>query len=114
MPAVGYLKRLKNIGRFLNDKLITPINNLYKKNKDVINGVIGTVPFGNYINTGLNVASRVSDVASPIVSSLTRDSEVLDQLPNTPQKQSIRNSHFTNVLQGGPTVPSQQMSLKRR
>ena len=56
------------------------------------------VPYGNYINTGLQTASKAVDVVSPVISNLTGN---------------VPNRQFANVLgsSGGNTVNSQ---LSRR
>ena len=91
MPVVGWLKRLKKMASVVNDKIIQPVNNLYKKHKDVIGGLMNMDPYGNYINTGLQTASKAVDVVSPVISNLTGN---------------VPNRQFANVLgdSGGPTV----------
>ena len=56
----GFLKRAKKIaGIALN--VANAINNIYKGVKPFVEPIVSAVPFGNYINKGLDAASNVID-----------------------------------------------------
>ena len=62
----GFLKRAKKIAGFAGG-VLDGLNNIYKKVKPVANNVISSfVPFGDYINKGLDYGSKLIDKAQPI------------------------------------------------
>ena len=70
----GFLKRMKKVAGFGLDAL-NRVNNIYKSVKPFISDVIDAVPFGNYINKGLEIGSKVLDKVTPLSSKLLTSQE---------------------------------------
>ena len=61
----GFLKRAKKIAGFAGG-VLNGLNKVYKAVQPFTEDIISAVPFGNYINKGLNTASKVVDKIAPI------------------------------------------------
>ena len=61
----GFLKRAKKIAGFYGG-VLNGLNKVYKAVQPFTEDIVGALPFGNYINKGLNVASKVVDKVAPI------------------------------------------------
>ena len=70
----GFLKRMKKVAGFGLDAL-NRVNNIYKSVKPFVSDVIDAVPFGNYINKGLDIGSKVLDKVTPLSSKLLTPEE---------------------------------------
>ena len=70
----GFLKRVKKIAGF-GTNVLNSINNIYKGVKPFVEPLIDMVPYGNYINTGLNIGSNVIDKIKPITSNWLNDDD---------------------------------------
>jgi hypothetical protein len=65
----GFLKRAKKIAGFGLGAL-GKINDIYKGIKPYVSDIIDMVPYGNYINKGLDIGSKVLDKAKPFTKTL--------------------------------------------
>lgn len=65
MPQAGILKRLKKFGKTVGNVLADLNDNIYKPLKPAIEGAINSVPFGGYINKGLEYGSNMLDTYVP-------------------------------------------------
>ena len=70
----GFLKRMKKIAGFGLDAL-NRVNNVYKSVKPYVKDIIEAVPYGNYINKGLDIGSKVLDKVTPLSSKLLNEDE---------------------------------------
>ena len=61
----GFLKRAKKIAGFAGG-VLNGLNKVYKAVQPFTEDIVGALPFGNYINKGLNTASKVVDKIAPI------------------------------------------------
>ena len=61
----GFLKRAKKIAGFAGG-FLNGINNIYKKVKPFTEDIVGALPFGSYINKGLDIGSKLIDKVNPI------------------------------------------------
>ena len=61
----GFLKRAKKIEGFAGG-VLNGLNKVYKAVQPFTEDIVGALPFGNYINKGLNTASKVVDKIAPI------------------------------------------------
>ena len=76
----GFLKRMKKITGF-GTNVLSSINDIYKGVKPFVEPLIDMVPYGNYINKGLNVGSKFIDNIKPITSIWLNDDDK-DKLKN--------------------------------
>ena len=70
----GFLKRAKKISGFGLD-LLNKANNVYKGIKPFIKDTIDIIPYGNYINKGLDIGSSFLDKVTPLSSKLLDNEE---------------------------------------
>ena len=70
----GFLKRVKKIAGF-GSNILSSINDIYKGVKPFVSPLIDMIPYGNYINKGLNVASNFVDKVKPIASNWLNDED---------------------------------------
>ena len=63
----GFLKRVKKLAGY-GTNVLSSINDIYKGVKPFVEPIIGAVPYGNYINTGLDIGSKLIDKVKPITS----------------------------------------------
>ena len=60
----GFLKRAKKIAG-IGMNVLNSFNDIYKGIKPFAEPIVGALPFGNYINKGLDAASTVIDKVQP-------------------------------------------------
>jgi len=60
----GFLKRAKKVAGFAGG-ILNGLNNIYKKVKPFTEDIVGALPFGSYINKGLDIGSKVIDTIHP-------------------------------------------------
>ena len=77
----GFLKRVKKIAG-MGSAVLNGLNNVYKSVKPAADTLIGLVPGGNYISTGLNWASKAIDKINPIAQKYLVDEDNKEQLEN--------------------------------
>ena len=70
----GFLKRMKKIAGF-GGSVLSSINDIYKGVKPFVSPLIDLVPYGNYINKGLNAGSEFIDNIKPITSNWLNDDD---------------------------------------
>ena len=70
----GFLKRVKKISGF-GANVLSSINDIYKGVKPFADTVIGALPYGNYINKGLDIGSKLVDKIKPITSNWLNDND---------------------------------------
>ena len=70
----GFLKRAKKIAGY-GAGLLGGINDIYKGIKPFADDVIGALPFGNYINKGLNFGSKIIDKVQPLTKNWIEDND---------------------------------------
>ena len=70
----GFLKRAKQIAGY-GAGLLGGLNDIYKGIKPFADTVIGALPFGNYINKGLDVGSKLIDKVQPITRNWINDDQ---------------------------------------
>ena len=56
------------------------INNIYKGVKPFVQPIVDVLPYGNYINKGLNIASNVVDKVQPFTNRWLNDKDKLNSL----------------------------------
>ena len=61
----GFLKRAKKVAGFAGG-ILNGLNKVYKAVKPFTEDIVGALPFGSYINKGLEVGSKVIDTVQPI------------------------------------------------
>ena len=61
----GFLKRVKKVAG-MGSAVLNGLNSVYKAIKPFSEDIIGALPFGSYINKGLNVGSKLIDKINPI------------------------------------------------
>ena len=61
----GFLKRVKKLAG-LGVNVLNKVNDIYKGVKPFISPIIETVPYGNYINKGLEYGSKILEKVQPI------------------------------------------------
>ena len=54
----GFLKRVKKLAGY-GGNVLSSLNDIYKGVKPFADTIIGAVPYGNYINKGLDFGSKV-------------------------------------------------------
>ena len=70
----GFLKRVKKLAGY-GVNALSSLNDIYKGIKPFIEPIVGSVPYANYINTGLNIGSNVIDKIKPITSNWLNDDD---------------------------------------
>ena len=70
----GFLKRAKKIAGFAGG-VLNGLNKVYKAVQPYTEDIVGALPFGNYINKGLNVASKIVDKVAPITKKWLEDDD---------------------------------------
>ena len=70
----GFLKRAKKLVGF-GANALSSLNDIYKGVKPFADTVIGVLPYGNYINKGLDIGSKVIDKIKPITSNWLNDND---------------------------------------
>ena len=70
----GFLKRMKKIAGF-GSNVLSSINDIYKGVKPFVSPLIDLVPYGNYINKGLDIGSNILDKVKPITSNWLNDDD---------------------------------------
>ena len=83
----GFLKRAKKIvGIGMN--VLNSFNDIYKGIKPFAEPIVGALPFGNYINKGLDAASTVIDKVQPFTNRWLNDKDKLtsSRISNSVQK----------------------------
>ena len=70
----GFLKRAKKIAGFAGG-VLNGLNKVYKAVQPFTEDIVGALPFGNYINKGLNTASKVVDKIAPITKNWLEDED---------------------------------------
>jgi hypothetical protein len=70
----GFLKRAKKIAGFAGG-VLNGINNIYKKVKPFTEDIVGALPFGSYINKGLDIGSKVIDTVHPLTQNWLDDDD---------------------------------------
>ena len=70
----GFLKSAKKIAGF-GMNVLDKVNNIYKGVKPFIDPLVEAVPYGNYINKGLNIGSKFIDKVKPITDNFLNDTD---------------------------------------
>ena len=70
----GFLKRAKKLVGF-GGNILSSLNDIYKGVKPFADTIIGALPYGNYINKGLDIGSKVIDIIKPITSNWLNDND---------------------------------------
>jgi hypothetical protein len=70
----GLLKRAKKIAGFAGG-VLNGLNKVYKTVKPFTEDIVGALPFGNYINKGLDIGSKVIDKIAPITKTWLNDKD---------------------------------------
>ena len=76
----GFLKRAKKLAGF-GSSVLSSINDIYKGVKPFVSPLIDMVPYGNYINKGLDFGTNLIDKVKPITSNWLNDDDK-DKLKN--------------------------------
>ncbi len=71
----GFLKRAKKFAGFGLD-ILNKVNNVYKGVKPFIKDTIDIIPYGNYINKGLDIGSNILDKITPLSSKLLDENDI--------------------------------------
>ena len=61
----GFLKRAKKIAGFAGG-VLNGLNKVYKSVKPFTEDIVGALPFGSYINKGLDIGSKIIDKVNPL------------------------------------------------
>ena len=86
----GFLKRAKKIAGFAGG-VLNGLNKVYKAVQPFTEDIVGALPFGNYINKGLNVASKVVDKVALITKNWLEDEDkASDDEQRTVTEESIK------------------------
>ena len=70
----GFLKRAKKIAGFAGG-VLNGLNKVYKTVKPFTEDIVGALPFGSYINKGLDIGSKVIDRVAPITKTWLKDKD---------------------------------------
>ena len=70
----GFLKRAKKIAGF-GLGVLNKLNDVYKGVKPYVSDIIEMVPYGNYINKGLDIGSKILDKTKPLKNVLLDNEE---------------------------------------
>ena len=70
----GFLKRAKKVAGFAGG-ILNGLNNVYKKVKPFTEDIVGALPFGSYINKGLDIGSKVIDAVHPLTQNWLNDED---------------------------------------
>ena len=70
----GFLKRAKKIAG-IGMNVLNTVNDIYKGIKPFVEPIVGALPFGGYINKGLDVASNVIDKVQPFTNRWLNDKD---------------------------------------
>ena len=73
----GFLKRAKKIAG-IGMNVLNSLNDIYKGVKPLAEPIVGALPFGNYINKGLDAASTVIDKVQPFTNRWLNDKDKLN------------------------------------
>ena len=73
----GFLKRAKKIAG-IGMNVANAINNIYKGVKPFVQPIVDILPYGNYINKGLDIASNVVDKVQPFTNRWLNDRDKLN------------------------------------
>ena len=73
----GFLKRAKKIAG-IGMNVLNSFNDIYKGIKPFAEPIVGALPFGNYINKGLDAASTVIDKVQPFTNRWLNDKDKLN------------------------------------
>ena len=91
----GFLKRIKKAAG-LGTAVLNGLNSVYKSVKPFSENIVGTLPFGSYINKGLDVGSKLIDKIQPYAQKYLIDDSNKDELENL--SNNIKR-HAGNVAQ---------------
>ena len=86
----GFLKRAKKLAGY-GAGILGGLNDIYKGIKPFTEDIVGALPFGSYINKGLNIGSKIIDKVQPITRNWIEDDD----------KQKIQDIHDNNKRYGG-------------
>ena len=89
----GFLKRAKKIAGFAGG-ILNGLNKVYKSVKPFTEDIVGALPFGNYINKGLDISSKVIDKVAPITKNWLEEDE----------KEKLKNINDNIKRYGGEVV----------
>ena len=70
----GFLKRAKRIAG-IGMNVLNSFNDVYEGVKPLVEPIVGALPFGGYINKGLDVASTVIDKVQPFTNRWINDKD---------------------------------------
>ena len=70
----GFLKRAKKLAGFAGG-ILSGLNNIYKGVKPFTDDIISAVPFGSYINKGLDIGSKIIDKVQPLTQNWVEDDD---------------------------------------
>ena len=91
----GFLKRVKKVAG-LGTAVLNGLNSVYKSVKPFTQDIVGALPFGSYINKGLDVGSKLIDKVQPYAQKYLIDESNKDDLENL--SNNIKR-HAGNVAQ---------------
>ena len=91
----GFLKRIKKAAG-LGTAVLNVLNSVYKSIKPFSEDIVGALPFGSYINKGLDVGSKLIDKVQPYAQKYLIDEDNKDDLENL--SNNIKR-HAGNVAQ---------------
>ena len=93
----GFLKRAKRIAG-IGMNVLNSFNDIYKGVKPLVEPIVGALPFGGYINKGLDVASNVIDKVQPFTNRWINDKDrrIGDKVQNIAGKatQGLLNNYM--------------------
>ena len=75
----GFLKRIKKVAG-VGMSVLNGLNNIYKGIKPFAQDIVGALPFGSYINKGLDVSSKLIDKVQPYAQKYLVDDSNKEQL----------------------------------
>ena len=78
-----FLKRAKKVAGFAGG-ILNGLNKVYKSVKPFTEDIVGALPFGSYINKGLDIGSKIIDKVHPITQNWLEedDKEKLEGISN--------------------------------
>ena len=92
-----FLKRAKRIAG-IGMNVLNSFNDIYKGVKPLVEPIVGAIPFGGYINKGLDVASNVIDKVQPFTNRWINDKDrrIGDKVQNIAGKatQGLLNNYM--------------------